>query len=389
MLKLLKQAALFISSYIIHILLFAAITMSAAVIVLGRPGQIENALIEANSYQSFIDDVIAANKQNQTETTIPFDDPEVVRIINDSFPSEDIRQATENLIDAVYQWLNGDKNTIDFTIDFTKNKQTLANELSSYAFNRLAGLSECGQYVATFNPFIDSCRPKGLDIEAEESKFAEKIFNDPNFLSDTTLTAANLPRSKEGKAIIEEYSNAPRLFQWFLRLPLILVLATIGSITLLISLSPRKLYAWQWLGKTLVTSSITLVITPVFFGFIVPNIVSSYQIGFSGGESQTYIDSAVNQLTRYFDILIITAGLFIATFGFVLLFITHVTNRKRGYRQVKVRSGLVTSIGKRKTASDVRFLSVETIPLQSSEVSETKKPKKTKKNKKYRTIPLK
>ena len=126
--------------------LVLGITATVLVIVFGQPAIIKTSLKSNSAYSRYVPSLIEENKklpQNADNSILK--DPAIIQILTNSFPSADLEQKTEVFIDSIYNWLRGDTKTLVFTIDFTANKRTFADDLASYAFVRFTSLPICKQ----------------------------------------------------------------------------------------------------------------------------------------------------------------------------------------------------------------------------------------------------
>jgi hypothetical protein len=365
---------------------YGTATATVLVFVLGNRIDVKQTLVDSGAYDKFVPSIIESNKDNKS---IPLEDPEVKKIINQSFPPEKLRTETELIVDSIFDWLEGSKNSVSFSVDFTENKTMLGDQLSRYAFNGLAFKEECRSQPETFDPFTTTCRPYGYDIFEGEKRFAEQIKSSEGFLGKTVLTEQSLPKNKAGKSIFEEYYYAPIAYEWLIRAPWILgaltILTAIGYVVYL----PNKRRGMVSLGKRIFFSSATLIATPILFSFVLPYFTNSYGNELGGSSSEVLLNDILSTLTRNFDRMMIIFGVWLMLIGLAIIVGERMTRPRTRYVGVEKRAGLTSSNERPKKQSSPRgTLNESTLPLQSSEVSVTKKAKKPRKNSKYRKIPI-
>lgn len=384
--NLFKKLLFILSDNLLRILVYATATTAVLALVAGNRSLVKQTIAESGAYQKFVPSIIESNKDN---STIPLSDPEVVLIINKAFPPETLKNKTEDIVDSIFNWLEGKESEVIFTVDFTENKNQLGDKLSEYAFTNLAFKDTCETQPEYFDPFTSECRPYGYDIFKGETEFADQIKSTEGFLGQTVLTQASLPANKSGKTIFEQYSNAPVIYKWLMRAPWILGVMTIISAVSFVGYLPNKRRGVARLGKTISATSVTLIVTPLIFSVIIPQFSKSFQSEISGSSAEVLFNDIITSLTRSFDRMMIGFGVWLLLIGIAILLGEKMTRPKTRYSGVASRSGLTSSLEPaQKLASPRGKIKPATLPMQSSEISDTKKPKKQKKNSKYRKIPI-
>lgn len=373
---------------LLRFLIYSSATIIVVLLVIGNRDVVKQTIADSGAYEKFVPSVLDANKDQDSASSIPLDDPEVTRIINESFPPENLQTQTEAIVDSIFNWLDKKSDRVQFSVDFTANKNALGDKLSEYAFNRVAFLEICQTQPETFDPFTTNCRPYGYDIFEGQQIFADQIKSSEGFLGKTVLTEKELPKNKAGQNLFEQYSYAPNIFKWLKRAPLILGIATVFVCVFYVLNAPHRRKGVSRLGRTIVGNSATLIVTPFVFGVIIPQLTRDYSNELSGSSSEVLLNDIINTLVHRFDRLMILFGLWLMLIGFAVLVAERMTRPKTRYASVEKNAGLTSGIEKKKSNSPRGKLTTMTVPLQSSEVSATKKPKKIGKNSRYRKIPL-
>lgn len=385
----LKKLIHFICSTLLRFLVYATASTTVLFLIGGSSGYLKEAIEASGAYQRFVPSIIESNKENKDASSIPLSDPKIVAIINNAFPPSDLKSKSNDIIDNVFAWLRGEKSGVTFTVDFTANKSQLGDKLSEYAFTKLAFKDECKIQPAEFDPFTSECRPSNFDIFEGQEDFAQQIKSTEGFLGNTVLTEKNLPKNKAGKNIFEQYSYAPKLYHWLQKAPYILGALTIVASFGYVWSDSNKRKGFARLSKGIIGNSLTLIITPIIFGFIVPWVSKGYTTDLAGSSAEVLLNDIVNSVSREFDKLIIWFGAILLLVGFSMLTAEKMTRAKAKYSHVEKKAGLASSNGTQQKQSSPRGrLSADTVPLQSSEVSVTKKAKAQKRNSKYRKVPL-
>jgi hypothetical protein len=382
--KTLKRLVHFFSDILLRFLVYATVLSLVFLIVFGGSGHVKYLIESSGAYQKFVPSIIESNKEN---TSIPLDSPAVNRVINESFPSKDLQLAAETIIEATYAWLEGDVGRVEFSLDFTDNKEKLGDDLSEYAFTELAFKDTCRDNPKEFDPFTSPCRPANYDIFEGQKEFAKQIKSSDGFLGKTILTQDDLPKNKSGKSVFEQYPFAPRVFRLLKIAPYILAAATILCACAYVWSADNRRKAVHRLGRGIAGNSVTLIVSPFVFGYLLPWLTKGYKGNLEGSSAEVLLNDIVETVTREFDRLLIWFGSVLLLIGIAIILAERMTRRRMRYSGVDTKSGMQSSNELRQISSEGR-LSVGKVPVQSSEESKTKKPKARKKNSKYKKIPL-
>jgi len=385
--KTLKKIAFWIVSYSIRFVLFATISASVAVVIVGKSSDIKEVLTQTNSYQRFVPAVIEANKNAaQNSSSLNYEDQNIARIINESFPANDLKRVSENLVDNAYAWLDGDKQTLTFKADFTHNKLQLADKLSTYAFERLRKQPFCTRLPEVVNPLTIECQPAGYNLDEAEVSYRQQLLESDSFLSKTILTQDDLPKNGVGNTITEQYDFAPMAYRWLLRAPFILggLFVLFGALYVLLSSRVRK--GISGFGAILFTSGLSLAFFPILFDIVLPHFTKRYQVQSGTQGTQAIFTDVINHITNHFYTLFITIGIQLFVVGLCIYLLEKATRDENArYKNVEIKSGLSTSNQKSQPSpKSLRGkLSFNNVPIQSSDLPTKMNPKMIEENKKY------
>jgi hypothetical protein len=330
--------------------------------------------------------VIDENKKNpQTSKAFPFDDPKVTDIFTYAFPARDLKNSTETVLNATYDWLNKKTPTLRFSVDFTTNKRQYATSLADYAFTRLQGLPVCKQPPAEIDPLTATCKPTNIAFEESKKSYEEQIFISDSFLPKTVFTENDLPKNTHGQSIAQQYAFLPDVFIWLHRAPYIIcAILTVLAVDFIL-LSSRKRRGIYSLSRILIGSGISIVIFPLFFNYIVPYFSKSFQFDFETVGTQKLFSEIFDELSRTMDLLFIAIGSSIAVLGFIIFAAERLSRPRTKYHNLEKESGL--AVGIKKPAPSPKSLKnklgSDNVPLQTSDGNTSKK---VKSNGKYRTL---
>lgn len=381
----LHRTALFVCSSAFRLSLFFGLTALAVILLLGRPDNIKDALVENNAYSRFVDGVIESNLASGKQSSIPLDDPKVQAIIKNSFDSHTLKLNAESVLDSTYAWLDGTNSEVVFRVDLSSNKRELADGLSLHAINRLHDLPDCEDSQTEIDVFTTTCNPVLLNQAATQKQLSNEIYSDKNFLPNTVLTADNLPKYKSGVSVLERYKNAPAYYSGLKLAPWILLSITLLSATGIVLLNRHRRNGVYQIGTALIGSGVALIIAPLLSRFVLPSFNRSLNSGFGSSSTEAVSNEVSTYLFNQLNTILINMALQLVVVGVVILIILRVTKPKRGYSRLESRAGLISGILPLRPSLNGFKLSFKSVPVQTSE-QPRKRSATRKNNKKYRKI---
>jgi predicted PurR-regulated permease PerM len=383
--RFIKGVFRWLTTVILHLSLFALIGAICFNVFFGSSSSLKNSIAESGVYESFVPSIISANIEQQTNesNSIPLEDPEIQRIINEVFNPKLLQASADTVIDGVYTWLDGNSEILKFEINFTQQRTELIDRLSTYSALRLKGLPPCTAIeLQTANVFRLQCQPPGFYETLVKNQVKDDL-NNSDFLKDSVLTEKNLPIVKEGVAIDQKFHFAPIIFSvlkngiWLFGFSFLLATAVY------ISIRKPKRKGINAYSKDLLANGIMLLVFTVFYSIVVPKLLSSYSLQASTGSSA--LNESLNYFTNRLDILVINIAIQITALGAIIFAIERMSRTAGIYGVLAKKSGLTTSIehfpktGKKEKTNKP--------PVQTSETA--KKPKYTKqKSSKFKKIGL-
>lgn len=263
---MLKRLGRFLSSSFLKLSLFLLALTGAGWMTFGTPNAIKQATDDSNIYQATVDTILESAKQSAKDqsTQLPIDQPEIEQAARDAFPADLLSKNSTVIVDSVYGWLQGKTDQPTFSVDLTEAKQNFANGVADYAVRRYESLPPCTvAQLRTLNtevdPFKVECRPPGLVSASVRQEVLDKILASPEFLADTSFTAADLPKDEQGRTVTENLSRAPDAYSLMRSLPWLLT-------ALVIVLGLGVLYLSDTKRQGLRSIGITLLGTGLFLG---------------------------------------------------------------------------------------------------------------------------
>lgn len=367
---------------LLRLTLVLGITATVFVVVLGKPSTIESSLQANSAYSRYVPSLIAENKKLPQNADNPIlKDPALTQILTDSFSSSDLKNKTEHFIDSIYNWLQGDTETLVFTIDFTANKRKFADSLANYAFVRFAALPICKQNPTEIDPLTAGCRPKNINLNESKQSYADQIFTSDAILKKTVFTQDDLPKNTAGQTIQQQFSYAPTVFLWLHRAPYIMAIAALFLILDMLLLSTRKRKAVKSLANIFMGSGISILVFPLLYDYIVPYFSKSLSFSFDKSGTQQIFNEITNEVSHLIDLYFIYIGLSFAVFGFLLWAAERLTRPHNKYHDVDKKAGVQISTKKIPPPNKTK-LTTDTVPVQTSDGTR----KKVKVSPKYRKL---
>lgn len=265
----------------LSLLLFAILL--PVVLVFGKADTIKQTLQGSGIYSSAIDSALdSATKNASKDNSLPFDDPQVRAVVKKAVPPEQIQSWSEQIIDSLYKWLNGSGTNPPINLDFSAVKQNLAGGLGDYAVARAKTLPMCTtvqlRQLQAEGGKLDAlkavCVPKGFDIESLRATVQQEVLGNSDFLSKTSVTAADLPKNEQGKTVFEQASITRTVYQWAKITPYIWAGLAIVSAGILFALHDKRRRGLYVIGRTFVGVGIFIVIAGVVTRYLISQATS-------------------------------------------------------------------------------------------------------------------
>ncbi len=181
----------------------------------GHPAPLKQALDKSGIYSSVVGDLLKQDQGNKQSdnSNVPVNNPAVQAVIKQAFPASFLQTQTEKVLDAVYGWVDGGRPALQFSVDLSGAKASLANGLGQYASSRLATLPTCTPDAlpsGDIDAFTATCLPAGFDKNAAAAQARDNILNG-DFLKDSQLTQDT--KQGDGKPLAQGLQKAPDAYR--------------------------------------------------------------------------------------------------------------------------------------------------------------------------------
>lgn len=179
---------------------------------------------------------------------------DVQAAIDNTFTPNYVKQEAEAAIDATYDWIDGKKQTIDFSIPVQDKRQDFINNLITQIEPRLAKLPRCPTRTSP-DTAVPTCIPQGMsahDLAAQVTQLADgnTFLNQPLTQDNIGQSGLQLPNMN----YLPKYASYIRTLATVL--PLLILLCAAGYILL----STDKLRGWATMSRRLFFQTILIAV---------------------------------------------------------------------------------------------------------------------------------
>lgn len=230
----------------------------------GSPGPIKHILAGSGIYSSIVPSNLDQAKQITADSRqVSLTDPLVRSAAESTFSPQFVQTTSENVIDSIYRWLNGQTPLPDFKIDLTAKKATFADKVAAGVQQKAASLPRCTSALtsASFDAFNATCLPPGVSPPQVADTVRSDILNGQGFLNDPLITADSIKSNDSNKSIfVDQLKNAPNVFQAIKATSVIFGLLAVLALLAIIFLSRPRLKGLRHAGFILIGIGIFLVL---------------------------------------------------------------------------------------------------------------------------------
>ena len=319
--EILRRVGIWLSKAGLQFALFGWVIATSLVLLIGTPVTIKKTLDSSGLYAQLPDMILDQSGNVTSNGSVPLDDATIRSVIKTTFSASQLKSYSENLIDGTYTWLEGKSTEPTFSIDLSAARTSIAQGVADRAAERLKGLPPCTRIpTGSLDPFTIDCLPPGIDINREKQRMLNEVLANKDFLPNSHITAATLPKNAEGKTFVQQYANAPDYFGLLKQLPWWFVIIAVLSASAFLWLASDKRRAIRSLGRmTLATGSFILVPT-ILFGVLLPTASNNLQAHVVGNAAAPALNNVIKSIVNAFTrVTIITSGVLVLIGGMTLL----------------------------------------------------------------------
>ena len=265
--KILRGTALFISTWLLWIVLGSGLTLLATTTHLTNRDTVKGWPAEAGVYEEIVDlfpEVIAEEGGEDDGKTLKemldesgLDQDKLFAAIEEAVPPEYLEEQTNVAIDALYDALEGKTDSLAFTLDFSEKSKELETALVDELLAQIQDYPACTPDQLTqlaageFDPLEANCIPPNVDVN-EEIEFTSQDLaggEDP-VLGEIEVTA------EDASFINRNIENLQFAFAEVQRLPEVMIGSIIIFGGLIILLSKSVMRGFKKLGGILFVQGI-------------------------------------------------------------------------------------------------------------------------------------
>lgn len=257
---------------------------------------------------------------NQVDATGLVSGDMLRRAIGETFTSGYIQEQTEVIVDAAYDWVDGEASEISYTIPIHERRDEFIGNLAGVIEEKVQDLPQCGGSLS----LNEECIPRAYTAETYAMSVAERTAEDSDLFEEPITSADAEP--VDAVKTLPTLASLTSMAVWVL--PIVVVLTGIGYVLL----SKNWRLGLTNLGKRFVFSSATLVI----IGALAWLFGSSVDLGtrLFGGSDATLIAMVVEPILQQAVVsvgmwLTIVAG-GVVLVGIILWIIGAVLQRRSG-----------------------------------------------------------
>jgi len=161
--------------------------------VVTNPENVKKLIAESGVYETAPDIFVGQFLSHSSEDIYAYagieSENDVKEITNRVLPSEWLKENTEIIIDSFYDWLEGETENPEFTIDVADRQNALVDEFAQITKDNLQELPTCTEGDTTeFNPFSATCIPSGFDLQELEKQIDEQLASG-KFFEETEVSS--------------------------------------------------------------------------------------------------------------------------------------------------------------------------------------------------------
>ncbi len=266
-----KVAALILTSIFFSSLLFIAYGWTFNETV-ANSSSVKGWVEQSGAYDSFVSELVKTSAEQAKDqiNESSLDTDTLIAAANNSFTPERLQNNFETLLDGFYAWLDGQSETIQFTIDFRDEIEDFRSNIVDRAEARLMDLPTCTTLPDSLDvdPFKAACLPPNVDIQALLSDFKTRTLDDDFTPVEPIISADDItrgdPENGEAKPLESTVSFLPPAWQIAKLGAVIAIAAAVISAGLLYVLASNKRRLLTRFGRGFLFGALTLGIFTFF-----------------------------------------------------------------------------------------------------------------------------
>ena len=279
--RFVKAFSVGLLAFLLSLFLSGLIATTIFNAILAKPGNLKSWLEESKIYDAGINEVL--NKAKTAPDSSTLSQPEVQKVIKQTFTPEVARSTVEQVIDGTYHWLEGRVNKPDFQVDLTSLKISLAENAGNAAVERFNSLPVCTkaqarQISSDLDPFAIPCRPPGVTAANAKQTVMDQILHNQELLKDPVLTADTIKTGDHNQPFYQQAPQLPQAYQWLRKAPWIFGLASLLSIGGIVWLSTSYRHGLRRVAISLIVSGASLGVAAIVLTWLANKSISNKNV---------------------------------------------------------------------------------------------------------------
>ena len=269
------------TSSVFRLLLLVVPVFFAITMVFSNPETVQGALKQSGAYDKIVDIVLDSSSEQNNDPTAKelLDDPEIRDIAKQAFSPDLLERSSNDFVQGIYDWLDGETEQLQFSVDLSSAKATLTDKLSSYAEERAASLPTCTiaqlQTVDLSGDLLNlPCLPPGITASQIGDQFSTQLLNDADVLDQPIITNQTIADQNDGKPITADAQKLPDAYQSVQTVKWILLGALIVLGLLLVFVRRDRRAGVRHVAWALVSVAAFLVIALLAYWFVFDKVSS-------------------------------------------------------------------------------------------------------------------
>lgn len=204
--------------------------------IFNTPQTLKAALDESGIYKEITPNIA---KEQLAALSLPPQDIGIKNALEQALPAPFYQQASEQIVDGTYAWMQGRAAQPEFSIDTAAVKSNFASNVAVYMKQQMEALPECERDMPPPTSARDAltlfCLPKHVTPDAVADAARQQVLASDAFGKDDTITAATL-KDGQGRTLAEQLAFLPPLYQAYvptlIALPVIILLLGVALVFL-------------------------------------------------------------------------------------------------------------------------------------------------------------
>lgn len=210
-----------------------------------------------------------------------------------TFPPSYLQSSTETVLDASYDWIEGKRSAIQFSIPVQEKAQEFSNNLAALIEPKLAELPTCGSRMSVSRGNDISCLPAGVSAADYAKQLTQPASNESGFLSGP-LTQESL---RQG-GMNAQLTWLPAVTQVNRTLVVALPIAALIAAALYVALSNHRWRGVSNIGRQMVVSAALTLVGGLFVWYAGSTIDVSSAVAAETPEQTQQVVAIANPLVR-------------------------------------------------------------------------------------------